>query len=92
MFFGFVVLFVFGGLSLGIYFGLLVVILVDVVGNEFIGDGMGLLMFVFGIGIVVGLFLGGKIIISSLRYIFEFSFLKMDNVINLENVCSIWYV
>lgn len=60
MFFGFVVLFVFGGLSLGIYFGLLVVILVDVVGNEFIGDGMGLMMFVFGIGIVVGLFLGGK--------------------------------
>lgn len=60
MFFGFVVLFVFGGLSLGIYFGLIVVILVDVVGNEFIGDGMGLLMFVFGIGIVVGLFLGGK--------------------------------
>lgn len=33
-----------------------------------------------------------KIIIISLRYIFEFSFLKMDNVINLENVCSIWYV
>lgn len=57
---GFVALSVFGGLSSGIYLGLLVVILADVVGNELIGDGMGLLMFASGIGTVAGPPLGGK--------------------------------
>lgn len=61
--------------------GLVMVLMLDVNINRFILFLMSLFLIIFV-----------KIIISSLRYIFEFSFLKMDNVINLENVCSIWYV
>lgn len=46
---GFVALSVFGGLSSGIHHGLVVVIFSDVVRNELMGDGMGLLMFASGI-------------------------------------------
>lgn len=59
---GFVALSVFGGLSSGIYLGLVVVILADVVGNELIGDGMGLLMFASGIGTVAGPPMGGYLV------------------------------
>lgn len=61
--------------------GLVMVLMLDVNISRFILFFMSLFLIIFV-----------KIIISSLRYIFEFSFLKMDNVINLENVCSIWYV
>lgn len=61
--------------------GLVMVLMLDVNIIRFILFLMSLFLIIFV-----------KIIISSLRYIFEFSFLKMDNVINLENVCSIWYV
>lgn len=63
---GFVALSIFGGLSSGIYLGLVVVILADVVGNELIGDGMGLLMFASGIGTVAGPPMGGKRIFLSI--------------------------
>lgn len=69
---GLVIVGVIWGIMFGLILGFLVVVIVDLVGIYYLGDVMGFLMLVNGVGCIIGLLIGGKLnylLFMSVRYL-----------------------